>query len=114
MKIGAALTSTLKTSPVFVTNGRLVYEESEWSLASPPVGYIVLYCDGTALSVLSRGVVDRVFRDEVERCAAPQNPGGAIPRGGSSDRSGGCLELREEWRMHHTDVLSIFHQNLGG
>ena len=39
MKIGAALTSTLETSPVFVANGRLVYEESEWSFASPLVGY---------------------------------------------------------------------------
>ena len=57
------------------------------------------YCNGTALSVLSRGVVDRVFRDVLERCAVQPNPGGAVQGDGSSDRSGGCLELREEWRM---------------
>ena len=47
----------------------------------------------------------------IERCAVQQNPGGVIICEGSSDRSGGCLELREEWRMHHDDELSIFHLN---
>ena len=55
-----------------------------------------VYCNGPALSVLSRGVIVRVFRDVIDRCAAPQNPSGAIPRDGSSDRSVGCLELRGE------------------
>ena len=58
-------------------------------LGDPPV-----CCNGTAQNVLSRESVDRVFRDVIERCAVQRNPGGAIPRNGSSDRSGGCLELR--------------------
>ena len=41
-QIGATLMSTLETSPVIVANRCLVYEESEWSLASPPVGHFVL------------------------------------------------------------------------
>ena len=44
-------------------------------------------------SVLSRGVVVRVFRDALDHCAAPQNPCEAKPRDGSSDRSVGCPEL---------------------
>ena len=67
-----------------------------------------------AQNVLSRESVDRVFRDVIERCAIQQNPGGAIPRDGSSDRPGGCLELRGEWRMRHADELYIFHLNPGG
>ena len=62
-------------------------------------------CSGTALSVLSRGVVVRAFRDALDHCAAPQNPCEAIPRDGSSGRSVGCPELREEWIMHHADVI---------
>ena len=53
-------------------------------------------CNGTAQNVLSREPVDRVFRDVIERCAVQRNPGGAIPRDGSSDLSGGYPELREE------------------
>ena len=53
-------------------------------------------CNGPALSVLSRGVIVRVFRHVIDRCAAPQNPSGARPGDGSSDRSVGCLELRGE------------------
>ena len=40
-QISASLTSTLETSAVFVANVFLVFEESEWSLASPPLGYFV-------------------------------------------------------------------------
>ena len=47
----------------------------------------------------------------IERCTVPQDPGGAIPRDGTYDRSGECLKLREEWRMSHADELSIFHLN---
>ena len=64
------------------------HEESEWSLTSS------LSCNGTAWNVLSRDSVDRIFRDVIER-AFQQNPDGAIPRDGSSDRSGGCPELRD-------------------
>ena len=53
--------------------------------------------NGMALSVISRGVVARVFLDVIDRCAAPQNPSGAILCDGSSDRSVGCPELRGEW-----------------
>ena len=66
-------------------------------------------CNGTALSVLSRGVVVSVFRDALDCCAATQNPGEDISRDGSSDWSVGCLELREECRKHHADVLSEVH-----
>ena len=41
-QIGTSLTSTLETSPVFVANGCLIYEETELSLPSPPVGYFIL------------------------------------------------------------------------
>ena len=59
-----------------------------------------VYCDGPALSVLSRGVIVRVFRDVIDRCAAPQNPSGAILRDGSSDRSVGCdaWSFVESWK----------------
>ena len=40
-QIGASLTFMSETSPVFVANGCRVFEDSEWSLASPPVGYSV-------------------------------------------------------------------------
>ena len=75
--------------------------------------WVLCFITDTALNVLSRGIVDRVFRGVIERCAVRQNPGGVIPRDGSSDRSGGCPELREEWMMCHADVLTIFHLNLG-
>ena len=77
--------------------------------ASSPLLGTLFYCEW--LSVLSRGIVDR---DVIERCPVQQNPGGALPRDGSSDRLGGCLELCEQRRMHHADELSIFHLNLGG
>ena len=51
----------------------------------------------TAPSVLSRGVVVRVFRDAHGHCAAPQGPCEAVPRDGSSGRFVGCLEPRGEW-----------------
>ena len=70
-------------------------------------------CDGTALSVLSRGVVVRVFRDALDHCSAPPNPCEAIPRDGSSDRSVGCLEHRGEWEMHRVAVLSNVHESPG-
>ena len=63
-------------------------------------------CNGTALSLLSRGVVVRVFRVALDHCAAPQNPCEAIPRDGSFDRSIGCLELHGEWELHCAAVLS--------
>ena len=66
----------------------------------------LVYCNGTALSVLSRGVVVRAFRDALDTCVATRNPCEAIPRDGSSDRSVGCLELREEWERHRVAVLS--------
>ena len=71
-------------------------------------------CNCAALSVPSRGVVVRAFRNALDHCVAPQNPGEAISRDGSSDRCVGCPELREEWKMHHADVLSIFHLSPGG
>ena len=69
----------------------------------------LVYCNGTALNVVSRGAVVRVFRDALDHCVAPQNPREAIPRDGSFDRSVGRLELREEWRMHRVAVLSNVH-----
>ena len=60
---------------------------------------LCFYCNGTALSVLSRGVVDRVIRDVIERCVVPQNPGEAIPRSADQSdaesflRSGECTML---------------------
>ena len=51
--------------------------------------------NGTAQSVLSRGVVVRVFRDTLDHCAAPQNPCEATFRDGSSDRSVRCQSLVE-------------------
>ena len=44
---------------------------------------------------------------------APPNPCEAIPRGGSSDRSVGCLEHRGEWEMHRVAVLSNVYQSPG-
>ena len=75
------------------------------------VAYIITYVTlllavrGTALKVLSREFVERVFRDVVDCCAAPQNPSGAIPRGGSSDGSARCPELGGEWGMRRVAVL---------
>ena len=64
-------------------------------------------CDGTALSVLSGGVVVlRVFRDALEHCVAPQNPCESVPRDGSSDQSVGCQEPRGERDKHRVAVLS--------
>ena len=60
---------------------------------------LLVSCRGAALDVLLRRVVVRVFSGVTVRCAIRQSQGGAIPRGGSSDRSVGCLELRCEWEM---------------
>ena len=70
-----------------IANGRL----------HPRLCDLSLGCNGTALSVLSRGVVARVFHDVIDRCAAPQNLSGTTLRDGSSDRSAVCPELRDEW-----------------
>ena len=38
-------------------------------------------------------------------------PGAATPHGGSFALLDGGPESREEWRMHHAAVLSIFHKS---
>ena len=63
------------TSPVFVQMVALSMRKANGRLHLHLLRTLV-YCNGTALSVFSRGVVDRVFRDVIERCPAPQNPGG--------------------------------------
>ena len=45
------------------------------------------------------------------RRATQQSRGGARLRDGSSDRYGGCLELREEWKRHSADKIAVVHQN---
>ena len=46
--------------------------------------------------------------------AVRQSQGGATPRDGSFDQSGGYQELRGEWSMRRADELSIVHQNQEG
>ena len=75
MKIGAVLTSTLETALVLWQLVALSLQKANGRL-HPHLFGTLDYCNGTALCVLSGGVVDRVFRDVIESCAAPQNPGG--------------------------------------
>ena len=73
-------------------NGRPVTRIANGQL-HPRLCDLSVCCNG---NVLSREFVDCVFRGVIDCRAAPQNPSGAIPRGGSSDRSAGCPGLREE------------------
>ena len=92
MKINVLFTLQSNTAPKLVANGRLVSEAI--GRIHPRLFDTFVCCNGTALSVLSRGVVVRVFRDALDRCAAPQNTSGSIPRDGSSDLSAVFPELR--------------------
>ena len=89
--------------PELAANGRPITKIANGRLHLHLLGTSV-FCNGTALSVLSRGVVVRAFRDALDRY--PQNPCEAISRDGSSARSVGCLELREVLRMHNATKLN--------
>ena len=58
--------------PELAANGRPVMKIANGRLY-PRLCDTSVCCNGTALSVLSRGVVARVFQDVIDRCAAPQN-----------------------------------------
>ena len=91
--------------PELAANGRPVTKKANGRL-HPRLCDAFVCCNGTALNVLSREFVKRLFRDVIDCCAAPKNPSGAISRGGSSDRSAGCPGLRGEQGMRRVAVLS--------
>ena len=70
MKIGASLTSTLGTSLFSWQMETLSLKKTNGCL-HPHLFATLVCCSGTALSVHSRGIVDRVFRDVIERYAVP-------------------------------------------
>ena len=73
------------------------------------VAYILTFLTFTFTVMIRRRTF---FQENRWSCAIQQNPVESS-RAGSSDRSGGCLELRGKWRMRHADELSIFQLNPG-
>ena len=73
MKVNMLFALQGNTAPELVANGRTVMKKANGRLQPLLLG-ICVFWNFTALSVLSSGVVVRVFRDALDHCTASQNP----------------------------------------